>query len=377
VKLKRGTAIPTTKKEVILFTLYALTFLVALCSIVYELIFSQLLTILFGGTAKRYAITIGVYLFFLGVGSLLYERIKYDKKVLFIVMELLITAISTVGAYLLVKGYTFSLHTSMISGTTLLWLSYIPISLVGFISGMEIPLLMELASTFRKKQTGIILGIDYLGSLVGTILFALLLFPEVGIFAALIIIAFLNILAACVVSFLPEWCFSKGLVSRGYKKLIRVLQIVGVVILVLYSAFLLLPSQDIQDNLIKEFRGGIIFSKYYIDGELPFDAEITEVSRTIYQDISFADIKLDADDPEDYSLLNYTCMFLDNDLQMCEEYVLSYHGGLIDFPMQFLNDKHDSLNVLLIGGGDWIPQYNLLEFSQVTHIDQGQHDQYE
>lgn len=52
---------------------YGLTFTVALCSIVYELIYSEMLTVVFGGRAIRYAITIGLFLFCLGLGAFAFD----------------------------------------------------------------------------------------------------------------------------------------------------------------------------------------------------------------------------------------------------------------------------------------------------------------
>ena len=61
--------------------IFSLTLLVAFCSIVYELIFSQALTVIFGGTVIRYSMTIGLYLFSLGIGAFLYNWIlKRSKK---------------------------------------------------------------------------------------------------------------------------------------------------------------------------------------------------------------------------------------------------------------------------------------------------------
>ncbi len=61
------------------FFVYFITLLVAFCSIVYELVYSQTLTIVFGGTVQRYAITIGLFLFFLGLGSFYYKFLNSKK----------------------------------------------------------------------------------------------------------------------------------------------------------------------------------------------------------------------------------------------------------------------------------------------------------
>ena len=54
--------------------IYLITLLVAYCSIVYELLMAQTLSVLMGNTVMRYSITIGIYLASLGLGAMLCER---------------------------------------------------------------------------------------------------------------------------------------------------------------------------------------------------------------------------------------------------------------------------------------------------------------
>ena len=51
-----------------------LTVIVAACSIIYELVYSQALTVLYGGPVARYSITIGLYLISLGLGSFFFSH---------------------------------------------------------------------------------------------------------------------------------------------------------------------------------------------------------------------------------------------------------------------------------------------------------------
>src|SRR5690606_24797413 len=52
------------------------TFVVASCSLFYELMLAQTLSAILADTAHRYNVTIGLYIASMGVGALLYEKLK-------------------------------------------------------------------------------------------------------------------------------------------------------------------------------------------------------------------------------------------------------------------------------------------------------------
>ena len=62
--------------------IYFLTFILAFCSIVYELLLAQSLTAFLENTVLRYSITIGLYMFSMGYGALIAEKklviLKYN-----------------------------------------------------------------------------------------------------------------------------------------------------------------------------------------------------------------------------------------------------------------------------------------------------------
>jgi spermidine synthase len=53
--------------------IYSLTFVLAFCSIVYELLLGQALSAFLGNTVLRYSVTIGLYMMSLGIGSMIAE----------------------------------------------------------------------------------------------------------------------------------------------------------------------------------------------------------------------------------------------------------------------------------------------------------------
>ena len=60
---------------------YAITFILAFCSIVYELLLGQTLSAFLGNTVLRYSVTIGLYMMSLGIGSMIAEGRFVERPV--------------------------------------------------------------------------------------------------------------------------------------------------------------------------------------------------------------------------------------------------------------------------------------------------------
>ena len=186
----------------------AVTFIGAFCSIIYELVLAQTLTVVFGGTVLRYSSTIGLFLFSLGLGAFLYEYIKgkVHLKKFFFFSELILAVLGFSGVFLIV--YLNGPLGEILPYWFLLTLSHIPIILIGIFSGLELPVLTEFET---KKRFAVILGTDYFGSLVGSIIFAIILYPNFGLLTTSIAVSLLNALIA--VSFAIEYrLFSKKII---------------------------------------------------------------------------------------------------------------------------------------------------------------------
>ena len=75
--------------------LYLFTFIVASCSILYELLLGQALSAFMGDTVLRFSVTIGLYLFSMGIGALLAgERLRSHAVLSLLGLEFLL---GTVG----------------------------------------------------------------------------------------------------------------------------------------------------------------------------------------------------------------------------------------------------------------------------------------
>jgi spermidine synthase len=207
----------------------ALTVVFAYCSIVYQLFIAQSLTSTLGGTNFRYALTIGLYITSMGVAALFSKRFSKGNggqalNLLMVVELALIFCGLACAPYVLVvekfRIHSFDLYAGylgegMVAAFTGA-LSHAPIVLVGLLSGLELPYLME-CSAARKSERGLgeqsrfqadILAFDYMGTVVGALLFPFILFPQFGIFG----VSFLT--AACNSAALFVLIAYSGLRSR-------------------------------------------------------------------------------------------------------------------------------------------------------------------
>jgi spermidine synthase len=157
------------------------SFLAALSSLLYELIFAQILTIYLGGTALRYASIIGIYTLFLGFGNLFYGYFLKASKKLFLIIELLIIVFGLSCPLLFLSFHQ-----------TPTWALYAAPILIAFLSGLELPLIFELCESKEKEIKA--LAYDYIGMLVAALLFPVVLLPMGGLKQCIYFSVFCNLI---------------------------------------------------------------------------------------------------------------------------------------------------------------------------------------
>ena len=168
--------------------IYLFTFVLAFCSIVYELLLGQSLSAFLGNTVLRYSVTIGLYMLSMGIGALSAEG-KLVRHPVTALLRVEIVLTLTGGSSVLV------LHMLDAAGFPTIVFSALAHSLIiviGILTGFEIPLLIELKKLEVKSSENAVLGIDYLGAFAGTIVFAFLFYPLVGLIPTAFMVALLN-----------------------------------------------------------------------------------------------------------------------------------------------------------------------------------------
>jgi len=382
--------------------LLALTFVVAFCSIAYELVYSELLTVFYGGTVLRYSITIGLYLFSMGVGSFLSAHLD-DPAGNFLRTEVYLALAGPAGAGFMIALNSFPDLTLTVGRLALkepltLALAHVPILAVGLLSGFEIPLLNELVehreetlfaalgglyprrivrgalgvffsvSEAEGRSFSEVLGVDYLGGLAGTVVYALVLYPRYGLVVSVLVLGLLNALAALAFA---VWS-ARAPAARGADRSFSLARWRGVVLagLLLTGTYggLVANAGAVDRAVTGAYMGDRIESEYQ-PGKA--EIEVTGFERTRYQRITTYRRDV-AGDPG-----TETCLRLDQAIQLCESWVDSYHAGLVDVPMSAYLDRsgdisgaNASFDVLLVGGGDYIAVDRLRDYGvSVDQVD--------
>lgn len=182
--------LPIKEIHVLLF----IKFILAFCSIVYELVLAQALAAFFENTVLRYSVTIGLYMLCIGLGALLADvRFRQDPIKTLLRVQLLLTFL---GGFAL--GWFFLMDALNFPRPLFLFASHMLIIAIGILTGFEVPLLIERARVTCDRPESITLAFDYAGAFVGSLLFAFIFYPRVGLVATALFAGLGNALAGVV-----------------------------------------------------------------------------------------------------------------------------------------------------------------------------------
>jgi spermidine synthase len=190
---------PSTRVAPAEAALLASVFIVAACGLVYELAAGALASYLLGDTVLQFSTVIGSYLAAMGIGSWLSRYVERQLVAQFLRIELLV---GLVGG--LLPAGLFAAHSLMPGGHGAAFrvLLYGGVLLVGTLVGLEIPLVMRiLKHQFRhryalKDLVSQVLTFDYLGALVVSVAFPLVLVPQLGLIRTGVFFGLLNVAVA-------------------------------------------------------------------------------------------------------------------------------------------------------------------------------------
>jgi spermidine synthase len=164
---------PKTRASGSTAALLASAFVVSTCGLIYELLASTLASYLLGDSVTQFSTVIGSYLFAMGVGSWCSRYVKRGELRLFVRVELLIALLGGSSAAALFMLFPVVDHFRVAL--------YGLVLAIGFLVGLEIPLLIRILRGFDFRETvSNVLTFDYVGALVASLLFPLLLMPHLG-----------------------------------------------------------------------------------------------------------------------------------------------------------------------------------------------------
>jgi len=353
--------------------IYFITFIVAFCSIVYELLMAQTLSLLSGNSVVMYSTTIGLYLASLGLGAFLCtdKRLVRSVETLWKV-EILLSLVGGVAVLLL--HFSHMLHTYLMvnlhytMGLILFFtFSYGVIAVIGILSGFELPLLIHIREQEEEKTANLVLGVDYFASLTGAVVFALVLLPWLGVLRAGFMTAMLNVLAAFILLY-----YMRG-IGRRFFRVCSLCNLSILCLLILSLSF----SSDVDQYLLQKFfywresaeNLGTVF--------YPMETQLNvEHYRSRHQNIDI--VERDVDAIERLIVASYSdkydsepsypdgyALYLNGDYQFFSSYEEVYHEYFVHVPI--IANKVPK-KVLVLGAGDGLINRELLKYKDVESI---------
>ncbi|WP_027624621.1 polyamine aminopropyltransferase [Clostridium lundense] len=297
------------------------TLIISGCSIIYEVLISSVSSFLVGDSIKQFSITIGLYMSAMGLGSYLSKHIKVKLFDWFVAVE--------IGVGLLGGISTLVLFLSNIYIESYELIMYIEIILIGTLVGLEIPLLTRIIEDNTKDlrvTLSSIFSFDYIGGLIGSIAFPLVLLPKFGYFTTAFLVGALNIIVSLIIIY-------------GYKKYIK--NIKGFKLISIISLVIMVGGTFFSENLAKSVEG-----KLYRD-------KIILSQQTQYQNIVVTKHKDDLR------------LFIDGNIQFSASDEYRYHETLVHIPINVAKKRE---KVLILGGGDGLAVREVLKYGEVKKI---------
>ncbi|MDX1995612.1 MAG: polyamine aminopropyltransferase [bacterium] len=306
-------------------TLLAAVLIISICAITYELIVGTLSSYLLGDSVTQFSFTIGFFLFAMGIGALFSRRIQQGELRWFIIVELLTGLFGGISASLLYAVFAIS------SDVYTYYLAMIGITLaLGICIGLEIPLLTRIVAHRAElsKALADIFSIDYLGALIASLAFPLLLLPALGVVRTAFLMGLFNIVIAMLCLRLFQ-----GRLSREWGR--RLWIGAGGVLAVMITGTIL--SASILD---------------FFEQQLYSD-------RIIFREQSTYQRLVITRNNEDVRL------FLDGNLQFSSRDEYRYHEMLVHPVMSAARSRE---TVLVLGGGDGFVAREVLKYDDVQRV---------
>jgi len=306
------------------FVLYLAMFIMGACGLAYEYTLSKVASDLLGDSVRQWAITIGVMMFFMGVGSDVQKYLS-NKNLLdkFITIEILLGILGAFGPILILYTYgKFPAYYIIVQ--------YFFITSIGFIIGFEIPLITRINQAYTselKLNLAGVLKMDYIGSLAGSMAWIFLLPKMFTLIQSAFVLGLLNLLVAAFALYYFRKLMPKRLT----------------IALFLSAAFIA--------TLIGYFSSNkwTLYAEQYL-----YRDRIVFSHTTIYQHIVLTESKAS----------DVSC-YINGRLQFNSYDEFIYHENLVH-PAFVIAPYHK--NILILGGGDGLALREVLKYPDVKTV---------
>lgn len=316
-----NTALPLTDKQT--GTLLVSILLVALCGIVYQLIIGTVSSYLLGNSVYQFSLTIGFFMFAMGLGSLISKYFDHHYVRNFIAVEIAIAFFGGICSIALFITFPFARILYEL-------VMYSFILIIGALVGMEIPILTTLLSQREKLKDSIanVMSLDYLGALVGSVAFPLLLLPSLGLLQSSFIIGLINIIVAIVNVF----------IFRHHLRYYKALLAICISILIALTVFMLYGTTITR----------------YAEKHLYFD-QVIFTKQTTYQKIAITRSVTNREQR----------LYIDGNIQFSSRDEYRYHEYLVHPALSITGPRK---NVLILGGGDGLAAREVLKYNDIENV---------
>jgi spermidine synthase len=295
--------------------------IIATCGLVYELLAGTLASYVLGDSVTQFSLIIGIYLFAMGVGSWLSRFFDSGLARRFIEVELGVAILGGFSAPLLFLSFARISYFYVVL--------YFVVFAIGVLVGLEIPLLMRILKDNLnfKDLISRVLAFDYIGALVASLLFPVLLVPRLGLVRTSLVFGMLN----AAVGLWGTWLMRPlikgsvtGMRSRGIA--VMVLLLIGVI---KANSLTALAEEQL-------FADDVVYAK-----TTPYQRIVVTKGRAGFQ------------------------LFLNGNLQFSSTDEYRYHEALVHPVMAVAGQPR---RVLVLGGGDGLALREILRHPSVEQI---------
>ena len=305
----------TRLKEI---TLLFGTFLIATCGLVYELIEGTLSSYLLGDSVFHFSLVIGLFMSSMGIGAWLSRFIDQKLERAFVRLQLSISLIGGFSAFTLFYAFAYIQNYDA-------FLYLITISL-GTMIGIEIPLIIRILkeSFSLKSNISNVFTVDYIGALFASLLFPLVLVPQLGLMQTSFLFGMINLFVGAMAYYI-------------FRQLLGVWYLFYIV-----GIFVILTLGFWHSNRLTTF----------IENRL-YQNSIIYTKQTPYQKI----IVTERNDRVQF--------YINGAIQFDSIDEHRYHESLVH-PAMIATPYHE--DILIIGGGDGMALREVLKYNDVQNI---------
>ena len=295
-------------------------FVVAACGLTYELLMGAVASYLLGSSVTWFSLVIGAFLTAMGVGAWLSRGVHARLLEIFVGVEIAIGIVGGLAGVALFAAFTFTRFAEVVLFALVL--------VIGALVGLEIPILTRWLEPHGSLREAIanVLGFDYLGALVASILFPLVLLPSLGLLKTFFAVGLANLLVA-------------GITLVVFRETLRGRAVLGGA--ALGGAAVLVGGLVGAERLVSGFEARMYRDEIVWAEQSPFQ----RIVLTKWGD----DLRL----------------YLDGHLQASSRDEYRYHESLVHLPMGLAASRE---RVLVLGGGDGLAVREVLRWPDVKEV---------